>query len=571
MEGREYSFKSNWLVTNLFKTLRDKHLYIVIFHIFLLIPSLFILGDFFLSNFFIFMKNYLYFSFGLLENNLKFYICLLLISFIHLTFIQSFKVSIIKVLSILLCFNIMKTFVIFFMKISNLYTSYLLIYSYNFFGNFLNLEYSIGMDNISLIFIGLTVFLIPICLIISCNNIYYNLKSFFLLYLILEILLINVFLATDLVLFYIAFETILIPMYLLIGFWGSSVRKVHAAYLFFLYTLGGSLFMLIALIFCQLNVGSTNINILLNFTFSPYRELFLWFFFFIGFAVKIPMMPVHLWLPEAHVESPTSGSVALAGILLKLGTYGILRFLIPLFQFSSVFFSPFVFLLSFFGVFYASLTTLRQIDLKKIIAYSSVIHMNYLMFGLFSFNLEGLVGSLILMVAHGFVSGGLFACIGVLYDRYHTRLQKPYGGLNYFNPIFSSFFLIFILGNISFPGTINFLGEFLVLLSIFIKNIFLGISIMFLMILSTCYSLWLYNKVFSGLIVKNLFLLKTKSCGILFKILEFHRFFLLNNSDLNLREFISLFYLLLPVFYLGLHPKYLINLVEVVFSNLLTF
>ena len=247
--------------------------------------------------------------------------------------------------------------------------------------------------------------MIPICLIISWKNINYNLKQFFLLFLILEILLINVFCAIDLMLFYISFESILIPMYFLIGYWGSRERRMHAAFQFFLYTLGGSLLMLSALIFCQLNFGSTNLHFLTNIILTPYREGIFWLCFFIAFAVKIPMMPVHIWLPEAHVESATGGSVAFAGILLKLGTYGALRFLIPIFPFGSTFYIPLVYLISILGVFYASLTTLRQIDLKKIIAYSSVIHMNYLMFGLFSFNIEGLLGSLIFMVAHGFVSG----------------------------------------------------------------------------------------------------------------------------------------------------------------------
>ena len=450
-----------------------------------------------------------------------------------------------------------------------MYTTYFLLYSFTWYGNYLNIEYSLGLDNLSLIFVWLNIFLIPICLIISWKNIYYNTKYFFLLFIVLELLLINVFCAVDLVLFYIAFESILIPMYFLVGYWGSRERRMHAAFQFFLYTLGGSLLMLIALIFCQLNFGSTNLYLLANIVFSPYRELVLWLCVFFAFAVKIPMMPVHIWLPEAHVESATGGSVALAGILLKLGTYGVLRFLIPLFPFGSVYFTPLVYLISIFGVFYASLTTLRQIDLKKIIAYSSIIHMNYLMFGLFAFNIEGLVGSLILMVAHGFVSGGLFVCVGILYDRYHTRLQKPYGGLNYFMPIFSFFFLVFTLANISFPGSINFIGEFLVLLGIFIKNILIGTCLMFLMIFSTCYALWLYNKIFSGLLILNKFSLYVKLNGILFKNLSFTRLFLVNYTDINLREFFSLCYLLFPVIYLGFNPGSLIDIIELYFSYIL--
>ncbi len=497
--------------------------------------------------------------------------CLFLI-LLRLIFFYGKEIFLIKRLSIFFCINIIKIFLLHLYKFPLLYSSFYLLYSFNWFGSVINVKYYVGLDHLSFIFVFLTIFLVPVSLIISWKSIYYNTKYFFVLFIVLELLLINVFCAVDLMLFYISFESILIPMYLLIGYWGSRERKVHASYQFFLFTLGGSLFMLIILILCQLNFGSTNFMFLLNVSFSPYRELVLWLGFFIAFAVKIPMMPVHIWLPEAHVESATGGSVALAGILLKLGTYGIIRFLIPLFQFSSIFFTPLVYLISIFGILYASLTTLRQIDLKKIIAYSSIIHMNYLMFGLFSYNLEGLVGSLILMVAHGFVSGGLFACIGILYERYHTRLKKPYGGLNNFMPIFSIFFLILTLANISFPGSINFLGEFLVLLSIFMKNIFLGCFIIFLMIISTCYSLWLYNKIFSGLVPILLFRHKTrKGIGVSFNRLIFKRLFLVNYTDINLRETVIIIYLIIPTIFLGIYPRILISLIEFDFSILLTF
>jgi proton-translocating NADH-quinone oxidoreductase chain M len=499
----------------------------------------------------------------LIIKNLNILNFLLLISFILLIFIKKNKIKDIKRLSIIFCINIIKFFILYYMKFSLLLQGFYFIFSFNWFGIFFNIEYFIGFDRLSFIFIFLTVFLIPICLIVSWKSIYYNTKYFFLLFLILEILLINVFCSLDLILFYISFESILIPMYFLIGYWGSRERRMHAAYQFFLFTLGGSLFMLLSLLFCQLNSGTTNYIELSLLSLSPYRELAIWLCFFIGFAVKIPLMPVHIWLPEAHVESATGGSVALAGILLKLGTFGMLRFLVPLFEFSTSFFTPMVYLISFFGVFYASLTTLRQIDMKKIIAYSSIIHMNYLMFGLFSGNIEGLVGSLILMVAHGFVSGGLFVCIGILYDRYHTRLQKSYGGLNYFMPLFSIYFLLFTLANISFPGSLNFIGEFLVLFGIFSKNIILGILVMFCMILSTCYSLWLYNKVFSGLLVSPNFKLSTKLSGPFFKTLNFKRLFLTNYTDINLREFLNLLYLLLPTIFLGLNPSVLIELIEI--------
>lgn len=489
----------------------------------------------------------------------------LICGFLKIVFIENYKIFEIKKYSIFFCMNLISFFFFYFFKISNISSFYFLIYSFSWFGKELNIEFNLGLDNLGFIFILLTLFLIPICLIISWKNVSYNTKYFFLLFLILELLLINVFCAIDLLLFYIAFESILIPMYFLVGYWGSRERRMHAAFQFFLYTLGGSLLMLSALIFCQLNFGSTNLFFLTNVFFSPYREIIIWLCFFFAFAVKIPMMPVHIWLPEAHVESATGGSVALAGILLKLGTYGILRFLIPLLPFGSTYFTPLVFLISIFGVFYASLTTLRQIDLKKIIAYSSIIHMNYLMFGLFSLNIEGIMGSLILMVAHGFVSGGLFACVGILYDRYHTRLQKPYGGLNYFMPIFSFFFLIFTLANISFPGSINFIGEFLVLIGVFFKNFIVAFFVMFLMIFSTCYALWLYNKIFSGLVISDLLSLKSKGNGPLFRQLSLQRLFLVNYTDLNFREFFSLIYFIVPVIYLGLNPSDIIDIIEFFF------
>ena len=550
--------------------IKNKIVFLNVFNIIGFLSLGFILFSFSLNSLNNFVGLFLSFIFD--STNVFFFISvsLLFIGFFKIIMIEHHKVFEIKKFSIFFCMNLMSFFFFYFIKVSKLYSSFFFFYSFTWFGNIINIEYNLGIDSLSLIFIFLTLFLIPICLIISWRSIYYNTKYFFLLFLILEILLINVFCAIDLMLFYIAFESILIPMYFLIGYWGSRERRMHAAFQFFLYTLGGSLLMLAALIFCQLNFGSTNLHFLTNIVFSPYRELVIWLCFFVAFAVKIPMMPVHIWLPEAHVESATGGSVALAGILLKLGTYGILRFLIPLLPFGSVFFTPLVYLISFFGVFYASLTTLRQIDLKKIIAYSSVIHMNYLMFGLFAFNLEGLIGSLILMVAHGFVSGGLFVCVGILYDRYHTRLQKPYGGLNYFMPVFSFFFLIFTLANISFPGSINFIGEFLVLLGIFMKNIIIGMLVMFMMIFSTCYALWLYNKIFSGLLIQSVFVSKTKLNGILFNSLKFKRLFMMNFTDINIREFFSLLYLIIPVIYLGLNPSDLIDRIELYFLFSLT-
>lgn len=509
----------------------------------------------------------LFFSFSMLE--IDFIILIFLI--IKLLCMNNYDFFKIRKYSMFFCFILFKIFCMKFFNISKLFISYFLIYSFDLYNLYLSFDYVFGLDNLSLIFIGLTLFLIPISLLISWKSLNYNLKKFFLLFLLLEILLFSVFSAIDLLLFYISFESILIPMYFLIGSWGSRDRRIHAAYQFFLFTLGGSLFMLFIIIYCQLNFGSTNLFFLLEIIFTPYLEIFMWFGFFLGFAVKIPMLPVHIWLPEAHVESATGGSVLLAGILLKLGTYGIIRFLIPLFNFGSVYFTPFVFLISFISVFYASLTTLRQVDMKKIIAYSSIIHMNYLLFGLFAYNLEGFIGSLILMIAHGFVSGGLFVCIGILYERYHTRLKKYYGSLNNFMPFFSIFFLMFTLANISFPGSVNFIGEFLVILSIFMKNIILAIILIFSMIFSACYSLWLYNKIFSGLSSKFIFIFKFKYSGISYDFLKFERLFLINYSDLNLREIFNLLMLFLPVIFFGLNGYFFISFIEYKFLFDLTY
>jgi len=288
--------------------------------------------------------------------------------------------------------------------------------------------------------------------------------------LLTEFFLINVFSVLDLFFFYIFFESILIPMFIIIGVWGSRQRKIHAAYQFFFYTLFGSIIMLIGIIVIYFNTGTTDIQVLAQTEFSEMRQIFLWLSFFCSFAVKVPMLPVHIWLPEAHVEAPTAGSVILAGVLLKLGTYGIIRFMIPMFPYAMIYFTPLVFTMCVIAIIYSSATTIRQIDLKKIIAYSSVAHMNFALLGLFTNNSMGIEGSLFLLLGHGVVSSGLFLCIGILYDRYHTRNILYYGGLVQTMPIFSIIFLIFSLANIGFPGTVNFIGEFLVLVGTFKLN-----------------------------------------------------------------------------------------------------
>jgi len=287
-------------------------------------------------------------------------------------------------------------------------------------------------------------------------------------------------------------------MFAIIGIWGSRERKVRASYLFFLYTLFGSVLMLlgILLIYCQ--VGSTDFLTLYNTKFETYTQIILWFTFFASFASKIPMVPVHIWLPEAHVEAPTAGSVVLAGILLKLGGYGFLRFSLPMFPEATLFFTPFIYTISSIAVMYVSLTTLRQIDLKRIIAYSSVAHMNFVTIGMFTLTLQGLEGSIVLMLSHGLVSSALFLGIGVLYDRYHTRLLGYYSGFAQIMPLFCLFFGFFTFANISIPGTSSFIGEFLVLIGIWESNFFITLLVTTGVIFGALYALWLYNRIAFG-------------------------------------------------------------------------
>ena len=312
----------------------------------------------------------------------------------------------------------------------------------------LNLNITLGIDGISLFFLLLTTLLIPICILISWNSIESNLKGYLISFLLIEFFLIGVFCVLDLLLFYIFFESILIPMFLVVCVWGSRERKMLAAYYFFLYTLLGSVVMLLSILYIYVQVGSTDYEILLTFIFSDFEQKILWFTFFLAFAAKVPMIPVHLWLPEAHVEAPTAGSVILAGVLLKLGTYGFIRFSLPLFPQASFYFTPFVYTISLIGIVYASLTAIRQTDFKRIIAYTSVAHMNVVMLGIFSFNNVGIEGALLQSLSHGFVASALFVIIGVVYERYRTRLVKYYGGLVHTMPLYVSIFLFFTLANI---------------------------------------------------------------------------------------------------------------------------
>lgn len=418
---------------------------------------------------------------------------------------------------------------------------------FNWF-EFLNMQWYIGIDGISLFFIILTTFLVPVCLLISWSSITHLVKEFLVAFLFLETFMIAVFCMLDLVLFYVFFESVLIPMFLIIGIWGSRERKIRAAYQFFLYTLIGSLFMLLAILLIYFQVGTTDLQVLMTTEFSERRQFFLWLAFFFSFAVKVPMIPFHIWLPEAHVEAPTSGSVILAGILLKLGTYGFLRFSIPLFPEATVYFTPLIYTLSVLGIIYASFTTLRQIDLKKIIAYSSVAHMGFVTLGLFSLNAQGIEGAILLMLSHGFVASALFLCIGILYDRTHTRLIRYYGGLVQTMPLFSFFFFVFTLGNLSLPGTSSFVGEFLILLGVFQTNTFIATLAATGMILGGAYSIWLYNRVVFG----NL------------KPIYLNQF-----ADLNRREFFILLPFVACIFWMGIYPSIFLESFHLSVANIL--
>jgi NADH-quinone oxidoreductase subunit M len=414
----------------------------------------------------------------------------------------------------------------------------------------LNLNFPIGVDGISLFFILLTTLLIPICLLASWDSIQFDLKKYLIAFLIMEFFLIGVFCVLDLLLFYIFFESVLIPMFLIIGIWGSRERKIRAAYFFFLYTLLGSVLMLLSVLYIYYQVGTTDYEVLLTFSFSSLEQKIMWFAFFASFATKVPMVPVHLWLPEAHVEAPTAGSVILAGVLLKLGTYGFIRFSFPLFPEACFFFSPFVYAMSVVGIVYTSLTAIRQSDFKRIIAYTSVAHMNLVMVGLFSFNVIGLEGAILQSLSHGFVASALFLIIGVVYDRHHTRMVKYYGGLVHTMPIYIFIFLFFTMANIGLPGTGSFVGELLILTGSFKANTTVTFLSATGMILGGCYSLWLFNRIAYG----NL---KTQ--------------YFKNYLDINKREFLIFFPLILGTLVMGVYPNIFLNSIHFSVNTLVEF
>jgi NADH-quinone oxidoreductase subunit M len=364
------------------------------------------------------------------------------------------------------------------------------------------ISYHMGVDGISMLFVILTTFLMPLCILASWVSVEKRVKEYMIAFLLLETLMIGVFCALDLVLFYVFFEAGLIPMFIIIGVWGGK-RRVYASFKFFLYTLLGSVLMLLAIMAMYWQAGTTDIPTLLAHDFPANMQTWLWLAFFASFAVKMPMWPVHTWLPDAHVEAPTAGSVILAGILLKMGGYGFLRFSLPMFPLASDYFAPFVFTLSVIAIIYTSLVALMQEDMKKLIAYSSVAHMGYVTMGIFAMNQEGIQGSLFQMLSHGLVSGALFLCVGVIYDRMHTREIAAYGGLVNNMPKYAVVFLIFTMANVGLPGTSGFIGEFLVLLGVFQVNTWVAFFATTGVVLSAAYALWLYRRVIYGVLSKE--------------------------------------------------------------------
>ncbi|MCC5976498.1 MAG: NADH-quinone oxidoreductase subunit M [Salinarimonas sp.] len=362
-------------------------------------------------------------------------------------------------------------------------------------------RFTLGVDGFSLPFVLLTTFLMPFCILASWETIKTRIKEYMVAFLVLEALMIGVFVALDLVLFYIFFEAGLIPMFLIIGIWGGK-RRIYASFKFFLYTLLGSVLMLIAVVAMYWQAGTSDIPTLLAHDFPVSLQTWLWLAFFASFAVKMPMWPVHTWLPDAHVEAPTAGSVILAGILLKMGGYGFIRFSIPMFPDASMYFAPMVFALSVIAIVYTSLVALMQEDMKKLIAYSSVAHMGFVTMGLFSLTPQGIEGAMFQMISHGLISGALFLCVGVIYDRMHTREIKAYGGLINRMPLYGVAFLLFTMANVGLPGTSGFVGEFLTLIGAFQANFWVAFVATTGVILSACYALWLYWRVMNGPLVK---------------------------------------------------------------------
>jgi len=408
-------------------------------------------------------------------------------------------------------------------------------------------NYKVGIDGISILFIILTTFITLLCIISVNNTIKIRLRDFLIAILIMESLMIGVFCSLDLVVFYLFFEAGLIPMFLIIGIWGGT-RRVYSAFKFFLYTLLGSILMLVAIISIYWIAGTTDIVQLYELGIDIKYQNLLWLAFFSSFAVKTPMWPLHTWLPDAHVEAPTAGSVLLAAILLKMAGYGFIRFSLGLFPVASELFTPLVYLLSLIAIVYASLVALMQEDMKKLIAYSSVAHMGFVTLGIFTNTQQGIEGSIIQMISHGLVSAALFLCVGVVYDRMHSRLIKTYGGLVSVMPKYSILFMLFTLAALGLPGTSGFIGEFLVLIGAFKDNFLVAVIASLGVIFGAAYMLWLYRRVvFGNLTNKDL----------------------LKMPDLDNSEKLILWSLAIPVLFFGFYPEPLISTIEISIKNLI--
>jgi len=409
------------------------------------------------------------------------------------------------------------------------------------------LIYKMGVDGFSMPFVLLTTFLMPFAILASWESVEKRVKEYMIAFLVLETLMVGVFCALDLVLFYLFFEGGLIPMFLIIGIWGGK-RRVYASFKFFLYTLVGSLLMLVAILAMYGKAGTTDIAVLLNTDFPKEMQTWLWLAFFASFAVKMPMWPVHTWLPDAHVEAPTAGSVILAAILLKMGGYGFIRFSLPMFPDASTNFAPLIYALSVIAIVYTSLVALVQEDIKKLIAYSSVAHMGFVTMGLFTLNPQGMQGAIFQMISHGFVSGALFLCVGVIYDRMHTREIAAYGGLVNRMPIYAFVFMLFTLANVGLPGTTGFIGEFLSLTGTFQANSWVALIATSGVVFSAAYALYLYRRVIFGALEKAS---------------------LMSITDLTPREIAIFTPLVLITIYYGVQPQPILNATQASVDNLI--
>ena len=409
------------------------------------------------------------------------------------------------------------------------------------------IKFKLGIDGISILFIVLTAFITPICILSCVNSVNKRIKEFLIAILILETFMIGVFCSLDLLVFYLFFEAGLIPMFLIIGVWGGP-KRVYSAFKFFLYTLLGSVLMLVAIIVIYWTTGTTDLVLINEIKIPKELQYILWLAFFSSFAVKMPMWPVHTWLPDAHVEAPTAGSVILAAILLKMAGYGFLRFSIPFFPVASEYFTPLIFSLSIIAIIYTSLVALMQDDMKKLIAYSSVAHMGYVTLGIFTFTKQGIEGSIFQMISHGLISAALFLCVGVLYDRLHSRAIDTYGGLVSYMPKYSFLFIIFVLAALGLPGTTGFLGEFLVLLGAFQKSYIVAMLASLGVILGAAYMLWLAKRVIFGEVTNS-------------KIKEI--------KDLNTIELSILLTLAAAVLIFGFYPQPIIDTMKLSVDNLI--